>query len=79
MTAIEGFPLPKTAKHDEEGNHLRPYIREWVRAAGTDRAILGREVESDQRQQAVFNEHLMEHRRRDEPAIVIERLKFEED
>jgi hypothetical protein len=81
MTALEGFPLPATAKHDENGNHVRPYIPEWRRAAepttyGYDpnRAIRGREVERDQSQQRVFHEHLEEHRRRDEPAIVVENI-----
>lgn len=79
MTALEGFPLPKTAKHDENGNHVPPYIPEWVRGAGTDRAVLGSEVERDQRQKAAFAEHIQEHRRRSEPVIVVERLRFEED
>lgn len=85
MTALEGFPLPATAKHDEDGNHVPPYIPEWRRAAtpGTysydpNRTVRGSEVERDQRQKRVFHEHLEEHRRRGEPAIVVEEIDFSE-
>ena len=80
MTKIEEFSLPTTAHHDEDGNHVPPYIKEWRRAADVsnsatydpDRTIRGSEVERDQRQKAQFQAHLEEHRRRGEPAIVIE-------
>jgi hypothetical protein len=74
MTALEEFPLPATAKHDEHGNHIPPHIPEWRRAAGTDRVMKGSEVERNQRQKAQFEEHLAEHRRRGEPAIVVENV-----
>lgn len=79
MTTLEGFPLPNTAEHDEDGNHIPPYIREWVRTAGTDRVVKGSEVERDQQQKAVFAAHIQEHRRRNEPEITVERLRFPED
>lgn len=79
MTAIDRYPLPSTAKHDEHGNHIPPHIPEWRRAAdpktyGYDpnRVVRGREVERDQRQRAAFAAHLEEHRRRGEPAITVE-------
>jgi hypothetical protein len=79
MSALEGFPLPVTARHDENGNHIPPYIKEWREAADPDsprhdpeRGIRGSEVERDQKQQLQFHEHLKEHRRRGEPAVVIE-------
>jgi hypothetical protein len=75
MTHLEGFPLPATAKHDEDGHHIAPYIREWRRAADPasphydpERTVRGSEVERDQRQRAQFHEHLEEHRRRAESA-----------
>lgn len=71
MTAIEGFPLPVTAKHDEGGNHVPPYIKEWRHNPG-HHAVLGSQVETNERRQRVFHEHLEEHRRRGEPAIVVE-------
>jgi hypothetical protein len=79
MTAIEGFNLPTTAHHDEDGNHAPPYISEWRSAADPnspnydpDRSVRGSEVERDQRQKAQFQAHLEEHRRRGELAIVTE-------
>lgn len=79
MTHLEDFPLPATARHDEDGNHIPPRIQEWYDAADPDhpnydpmRAVRGSEVERDQRQQAAFAAHLDEHRRRGEPAVVIE-------
>lgn len=74
MTTLEGFPLPPTARHDEHGNHVTPYIAEWRRNPGAG-MITGRLVEHDQAQKAQFAEHLAEHRRRGEPAVVIENLE----
>lgn len=71
MAEIDGFPLPATAYHDRDGNHVPPHIPEWRRAAGTMRTPLGREIERDQRQKELFAAHLAEHRRRGEPDIVI--------
>lgn len=79
MTAIEGSPLPPTARHDADGNHIPPHIPEW-RAAATpgapgydpDRTVRGREVERDQKQRAAFLAHLEDHRRRGEPAVTVE-------
>lgn len=79
MCTIEGFPLPPTAQHDEQGRHVTPYIREWREAADPtspaydpDRPVRGSEIERDQRQKAQFAAHLAEHRRRGEPAEVVE-------
>lgn len=72
MTRIEGFPLPATARHDEDGNHIPPHIPEWRRTAGSDRVVRGSEVERDQRQKAAFAAHLKEHMRRGEPFGVVE-------
>lgn len=71
MTHIEGFPLPATARHDEDGNHIPPHIPEWRRNPGAG-TISGRLVERDQRQKAAFHAHLEEHRRRGEAATVTE-------
>lgn len=72
MSELDGFRLPPTAKHDENGDHIPPHIPEWRRAAGTDRTVRGSEVERDQRNKAMFRDHLAEHRRRGESAVVIE-------
>lgn len=79
MANIEGFPLPPTARHDANGNHIPPFIKAWREAADPesrhydpDRAVRGSEVERNERQQAAFTAHLKEHRRRGEPAAVIE-------
>ncbi|MBD0733994.1 hypothetical protein [Streptomyces sp. CBMA29] len=79
MTTLEGFPLPVTAKHDADGNHVPPFIPEWHRAADPssaaydpNRVVRGSEVERDQNQKQVFHDHLEEHRRRGEPAVVVE-------
>jgi hypothetical protein len=74
MTHLEGFPLPVTARHDENGNHIPPHISEWRRNPGAH-AVKGSEVETDQRRKAAFAAHLEEHRRRSEPAVVIEDLE----
>lgn len=70
MTALEGFPLPQTAAHDEHGNHIPPHIPEWRRNAGAGRTVKGSEVERDQKQKAQFEAHLDEHRRRGEAASI---------
>ncbi|MBD3004623.1 hypothetical protein [Streptomyces sp. 5-10] len=79
MGALEDFPLPSTAQHDEHGNHIPPYIIEWRMAADPtsyaydpNRVARGREVERNDRQQRRFREHLEEHERRGEPAEVVE-------
>lgn len=74
MSSINGFPLPATARHDEHGNHIPPHISNWRRSRGAGRIVKGSEVERDQRQKAAFAAHLEEHRRRGEPAIVIEEI-----
>lgn len=73
MTILDSNPLPSTARHDENGNHIPPHIPEWRAAAGSDRVVRGSEVERDQRQKALFAAHLEEHRRRGESAEVIEK------
>lgn len=78
MSTLEGFPLPVTAHHDEDGNHHPPYIPAWRNAADRhhpdydpQRIVSGREVERDEQQKAVFASHLAEHRRRGEnPAVI---------
>lgn len=77
MANIEGFPLPVTSLHDEEGRHVPPHIEEWLTAADPEspsydpnRAVRGREVELDQRRKAAFTAHLQEHWRRGEAAEV---------
>lgn len=75
MSVIDGFPLPRTAGHDEHGHHIPPHIETWRKAAqegDTDRVVLGSEVARDQRNKAMFAAHLEEHRRRGEPTIVVE-------
>lgn len=79
MSALEGFPLPATARHDESGNHYPPYIPQWRDAADRthpaydpQRSISGREVERDQQQKKAFAAHLAEHRRRGENPVVID-------
>jgi hypothetical protein len=74
VSHIDGFPLPPTARHDADGNHVRPHIPEWRRAAESDpdRVVRGSEVARDQRQKAVFVAHLNEHHRRGESIVVIE-------
>lgn len=81
MTHLEGFPLPATARHDGNGDHVRPHIPEWRDAADPDhyaydpnRVVRGREVERDQRQKAMFAAHLTEHRRRGQPANTVEEI-----
>lgn len=73
MSHLPSHPLP-AAWHDEDGDHVRPTIPEWVRAADPkssdydpNRAVRGSEVERDQRQKALFASHLEEHHRRGEP------------
>lgn len=82
MTTLDGYPLPTTARHDEDGNHIPPFIPEWRTAADPkscaydpNRAVRGREVERDQRQKALFHDHLEEHRRRGESATTIEDIE----
>jgi hypothetical protein len=70
VSDLEGFPLPPTARHDEHGNHIPPHIPEWRAAAGTDRVVRGSEVERNERHHKAFSEHLNEHRRRGESALV---------
>jgi hypothetical protein len=79
VSALEGFPLPPTARHDESGNHIPPHIPEWREASdpsspqyNPDRPVFGREVERNERNQAAFHAHLEEHRRRGERAVVKE-------
>jgi hypothetical protein len=79
VAALDGFPLPTTARHDKDGNHVPPFIAEWRAAADPtspaydpDRAASGREVERDQQQKALFHAHLEEHRRRGEPDVTME-------
>lgn len=79
MSVIEDHPLPTTARHDGNGNHVPPYIQAWRAAADPEspqydpnRVVRGSEVERDQRQKRLFHEHLEEHRRRGEPAKIIE-------
>jgi hypothetical protein len=72
VTTLDSHPLPQTARHDEKGDHIPPHIPEWRRAAGSDRVVRGSEVERNQRQKAAFAAHLAEHRRRGEPAVVVE-------
>lgn len=71
MTHLEGFPLPATSLHDEDGNHIPPHMPEWRRNPGAH-AVKGSEVEADQRRKATFAAHIAEHRRRGEAAVVIE-------
>jgi hypothetical protein len=73
MTMIEGFPLPATARHDANGNHIPPHIPAWHRTPGAH-TVKGSEVEADQRMKAQFAAHLAEHRRRGESAVVVERI-----
>lgn len=73
MTHLEGFPLPATASHDENGDHIRPHIPAWRRNPGAH-TVKGSEVERDQARRAEFAAHLDEHRRRGEPANVIEEI-----
>ena len=79
MSELEGFPLPATAHHDEDGNHHPPFIQEWRDAADRhhpaydpDRVARGGEIRNDQRQKVTFAVHLAEHRRRGEDATVID-------
>jgi len=80
MTHLEHFPLPATARHDENGNHIPPHICEWERAADPtnpyaydpNRVPRGSEVERDQRQKTVFEAHLDAHRHLGEPARVLD-------
>jgi hypothetical protein len=65
-------PLPPTAAHDEDGNHIPPHIPEWRRNPGAGRTVKGSEVERNQDQKAQFAANLEDHRRNGEPAITIE-------
>lgn len=78
MSGLEGFPLPPTSGHDDQGRHIVPHIREWRRAAGSDRPVRGSEVERNQRYLTQFYAHLGEHRRRGEPVEVIRQFDEEE-
>lgn len=78
MSGLEGFPLPPTSGHDDQGRHIVPHIPEWRRAAGSDRVVRGSEVVRDQRQKEKFYAHLKEHRRRGEPVEVVEQFDEEE-
>lgn len=70
MTYLEGFPLPATARHDEDGAHIPPHIPAWRRNRGVH-TVTGREIEADQRRKAQFAAHLEEHRRRGEPVVIL--------
>lgn len=75
MSFIAGYPLPPTSGHDEHGHHIPPHIPEWRKAAqegDTDRVVRGSEVARDQRNKALFDAHLAEHRRRGEPADIVQ-------
>lgn len=75
-------PLPATSYHDEHGNHTPPYMTEWRNAADPqhpaydpNRVVRGTEVSRFEGKKALFAEHLEEHRRKGEPAIVVEEIE----
>lgn len=79
MTVIADFPLPATAFHDKDGNHIPPHMPIWRAAADPgscmydpDRVARGTEVVTDQHRRALFADHLEEHRRMGEPAVTVE-------
>lgn len=67
MTNLSSRPLPPTARHDADGNHVPP---PWP--GGSSGVVKGSLVEMDQRRKAQFEAHLAEHRRKGEPAVVKE-------
>lgn len=79
MTHLEGFPLPTTARHDEDGDHIPPHIPEWRNAADPDhphydpmRVVRAFEIVRDQDGKNQLAAHLEEHRRRGERARITE-------
>lgn len=74
-------PLPATARHDADGNHIPPYIPEWRNAAtpghpsyNPNRVARGSEVERDEIQKRAFAAHLAAHRQLGQPANIIEEI-----
>ena len=73
MTHIDTHPLPATAYHDENGNHVPPHIPAWRRSPGAH-TVKGSEVVADQHRKAAFAAHLAEHRRLGQPATTTEEI-----
>lgn len=71
MTHLDSHPIPQTARHDADGNHIPPHIPDWRRNPGAH-AVKGSQVEADQRRKAAFAAHLAEHARLNQPTTVIE-------